>query len=233
MTSRSDNPEDWISAGPGKIELTQEVVPEVVRALFGAVHIAPISNAEMREITAWLHTSEAGVTRQTRVPFRERQPARARRWAAAKYLLRRAFRSGRLRTWLRGRQDEILLDPKYWSHPSCDGSWGWYMAFEHDPRGRPDVRMYILDSREFTAWVSEVVGRRPSRKKPFWTDAKGVAMAWLDAEGFPLPGDGRQAQLEKHIADFLEQRGHDAAESTIRGHVARWIKEFRMRQEAS
>jgi hypothetical protein len=68
---------------------------------------------------------------------------------------------------------------------------------------------------------------RPARLKPFWQEAQRVAEAWLEENGYPAPGDGGQAKLEKHVADWLDQRGHVAAESTIRGYVGRWIREFR------
>jgi hypothetical protein len=70
---------------------------------------------------------------------------------------------------------------------------------------------------------------RPSQLKPFWQDAHREAQAYLEEHGFPLSGDGGQATLERHIADWLEDRGHTAAESTIRGYVSRWIKEYRDR----
>jgi hypothetical protein len=67
-------------------------------------------------------------------------------------------------------------------------------------------------------------GRRP---KPIWKHAKTEAMRWFDDEGWPEAGDGGQARLEKHIADWLEDRGHRASESTVRRHVRQWIDEFR------
>jgi len=69
--------------------------------------------------------------------------------------------------------------------------------------------------------------RQSSRKKPFWGEAQKAAQAWLKTNGFPLSGDGGQAELERYIAAWLEKRGHVAAESTIRSYVARWIKEYR------
>jgi hypothetical protein len=54
-------------------------------------------------------------------------------------------------------------------------------------------------------------------------------MEWLEQNGCPQKGDGEQAQLEKHIADWLSGRGHDAAEITIRRHVKGWMEEFRER----
>ena len=73
------------------------------------------------------------------------------------------------------------------------------------------------------------VHRPPSREKPFWSAAKKVGMEWLEENGCPQKGDGNQAQLEKHIADWLSGRGYDAAENTIRRHVKGWMEEFRER----
>ena len=67
-------------------------------------------------------------------------------------------------------------------------------------------------------------GRIPN---PVWKDAKTEAMKWLKDNGCPASGDGRQTDLEGHIADFLDSRGYDLAESTIRSHVAGWIVEYR------
>jgi hypothetical protein len=69
--------------------------------------------------------------------------------------------------------------------------------------------------------------RRPSREKPFWEQAREVAFRWLDDEGCPEPGDGRQAELECYVEEWLSLRGHRAGEATIRRHVASWIAERR------
>jgi hypothetical protein len=65
-------------------------------------------------------------------------------------------------------------------------------------------------------------GRTP---RPVWKAAKTEAVQWLDDNGHPQPGDGGQADLERHIADWLAQRGHYPVESTIRMYVTRWIGE--------
>jgi hypothetical protein len=52
-------------------------------------------------------------------------------------------------------------------------------------------------------------------------------MDWFDENGFPAPGDGGQAGLERYVADVLAARGHHPAESTIRRHVRKWIDEYR------
>jgi hypothetical protein len=44
--------------------------------------------------------------------------------------------------------------------------------------------------------------------------ARGVAFRWLDDEGCPAPGDGRQAQLQCYMEEWLSVRGHKAGEAT-------------------
>jgi hypothetical protein len=73
------------------------------------------------------------------------------------------------------------------------------------------------------------IRRRGRIPKPVWNAAEAKAMQWLDDNGYPEPGDGGQAKLEKHIADWLAQRGHHPVESTIRSHVTGWIEIYRAR----
>ena len=82
------------------------------------------------------------------------------------------------------------------------------------------------------AVVKPLTARRavhPSRLKPFWPDAQRAAEAWLDEKGVPQAGDGGQAKLENYIADWLERRGHEAAQSTTRRYVSAWIDARRNR----
>jgi hypothetical protein len=67
----------------------------------------------------------------------------------------------------------------------------------------------------------------PSRERPFWPAAHVAVFEWLAENGFPAPGDGNQATLERWLATWLEDRGHEASESAVRRHVARCIKERR------
>lgn len=60
-----------------------------------------------------------------------------------------------------------------------------------------------------------------------WLRARDAAMEWLADNGCPDPGDGNQATLERYIASWLEERGYQASEPTVRRHVSRWIKESR------
>jgi hypothetical protein len=65
------------------------------------------------------------------------------------------------------------------------------------------------------------------RERLFWSDARAVAMQWLQNNGYPQPGDGGQAGLERHIADWLSRGGNASGEATVRRHVQVWIKEYR------
>ena len=62
--------------------------------------------------------------------------------------------------------------------------------------------------------------RRPIRREaPYWAIGRKRAMDWSEQNGFPEPGDGGQAALERYVAEVLARRGHHPAESTIRGYV--------------
>src|SRR5205807_8874583 len=67
----------------------------------------------------------------------------------------------------------------------------------------------------------------PSREKPFWPDVHVAAHEWLVENGCPAPGDGNQASLERFVAVWLENHGHEASESATRRHAARCIRERR------
>ena len=54
--------------------------------------------------------------------------------------------------------------------------------------------------------------RRPSREKRFWPAAREVAVEWLVENGYPEPGDGNQAALERVVTEWLEDRGHEASD---------------------
>jgi hypothetical protein len=95
----------------------------------------------------------------------------------------------------------------------------WWPAAGEPPESEPVTEQRADDK--------PTVRRSSSREKPFWADAQKAAQAWFEANGFPLPGDGGQTKLEKYIAGWLEERGHVAGESTIRMHVASWIKGYR------
>lgn len=69
--------------------------------------------------------------------------------------------------------------------------------------------------------------RPPSREKEFWSAARQIAVEWLVDNGCPIPGDGNQAELERHVTGWLEGHGHEASEAAVRRHVARWINERR------
>jgi hypothetical protein len=72
--------------------------------------------------------------------------------------------------------------------------------------------------------------KRPIRREaPYRAIGRKPAMDWLEQNGFPEPGDGGQADLERYVADVLAARGYHPAESTIRGYVRKWIDEYRGR----
>jgi len=73
------------------------------------------------------------------------------------------------------------------------------------------------------------VTKIPRRERPFWSDARAVAMKWLEENGYPQPGDGGQAALERQIADWLSRHEHTSGEATVRRHTRSWIKEYRAR----
>jgi hypothetical protein len=114
-------------------------------------------------------------------------------------------------------------------------AWQWLVAhgypwpahFDPDARLEPPRKNGTADNA-----AAPPSGGKPGRRsgripKPVWGGAKAEAMRWLDDNGHPQPGDGGQAQLERHIADWLAQRGEHPVESTIRVHVTGWIDEFR------
>jgi hypothetical protein len=69
--------------------------------------------------------------------------------------------------------------------------------------------------------------RPPSREKKFWPAARKIGVEWLINNGCPVPSDGNQAELERYVTKWLEDHGHEASESAVRRHAARWIKERR------
>jgi hypothetical protein len=76
---------------------------------------------------------------------------------------------------------------------------------------------------------------KPGRKRvqqsrgsrPFWREGNKEIDRWLEENGCPERGDGNQARLEKHIADWLQNGGHEAGEATIRRHVQDGIERHR------
>ncbi len=71
------------------------------------------------------------------------------------------------------------------------------------------------------------VTRPPSRLAPFWTEAEAMITEWLQDNGYPQPGDAKQAELERWTAELLDKRGWTAGEATIRRHVRECIKRYR------
>jgi hypothetical protein len=69
--------------------------------------------------------------------------------------------------------------------------------------------------------------QRSRGPRPFWREGDQVIDRWLEDNGRPAHGDGNQACLEKHIADWLQGRGDEASEPTIRRHVQKGIERYR------
>jgi hypothetical protein len=74
-------------------------------------------------------------------------------------------------------------------------------------------------------------GRPPA---PLWDGAHAFIDEWLAENGFSDPGDGRQAELERAVADWLAKRSdnHPPVESTIRKHVKSRIVKYKTKVEA-
>ncbi len=138
-----------------------------------------------------------------------------------------------------GRPDRAVIPTDWWlpsMSPGFDGGSGDHLIF-----GRPSartivhlVRVYLTeDCRPATddrsARPATSRGRRPA---PYWLDAKAEVMRLLRDEGFPEPGDGGQAELERHITDWLAVKDHHPTESTVRDHVSEWIAQYRRNPEA-
>jgi hypothetical protein len=90
-----------------------------------------------------------------------------------------------------------------------------------------DAEAAIVDSAPDRAGGKKPVMRRPERQKAFWPEAREVASEWFKENGYPVSGDGNQAKLETHIAEWLTDHDREAAPSTIRVHVRSWIDEYK------
>jgi hypothetical protein len=102
------------------------------------------------------------------------------------------------------------------------------LAARRDPDLRKPGASPRSDEGPKTDHQSSHSGRRRGRvPNPIWSAAKNEAIQSLKDNGFPQPGDGGQAALEKLIADWLASWGHYPAESTVRRHVTSWINEYR------
>jgi hypothetical protein len=100
-----------------------------------------------------------------------------------------------------------------------------YWLEAHGYRWPPHFNQLVPDDRSYASEVAK--HRPPSRKKPFWPAAREAAVEWLTDNGYPVPGDGNQAELERYVTAWLENHGHEASESAVRRHVVGWIEEYR------
>jgi hypothetical protein len=70
--------------------------------------------------------------------------------------------------------------------------------------------------------------RRGRSKAPYWSAAYCEIDNWLEENGCPGPGDGEQAKLEEHVADWLKDRvDSPPSESTIRKAVSGRMKAYK------
>jgi hypothetical protein len=65
------------------------------------------------------------------------------------------------------------------------------------------------------------------QQNPFWEEMRHIAEEWLQEEGYPRSGDGRQAFLERLIMEESIKRGKSLSESTVRRHVTNWIADHK------
>jgi hypothetical protein len=99
--------------------------------------------------------------------------------------------------------------------------------FQNDPEGRFGLAVLTHDFDRWRKDRKSAVAKVSRRERPFWSDARAVAMPWLEENGYPQSGDGGQAALERHIADWLSRNEHASGEATVRRHVRSWIEEYR------
>jgi hypothetical protein len=182
--------------------------------------------------------------------FADAQPS------AVEAALVHAFYDGKIRTegkcqGRNGHDARVGIDDFVWDPDRVRV--GWVLdpnldCFERTEDGKQYLFVEIYVNRqEFETWLhaqpaadaanraraetDRVIPKRttrpPSREKPFWPAAREIGMAWLTDNGCPARGDGNQAGLERHVAEWLEVRGHVASESAVRRHVRCWIEACR------
>jgi hypothetical protein len=95
---------------------------------------------------------------------------------------------------------------------------------ELDDGSRASIVVQAVDAAQ-----KQRCGERPSRgRKPKynWTKADRALDVRLDDYGYPEPGDGGQADLEKMVANMFPS-DQCPSESVIREHVVKRIEAFR------
>jgi hypothetical protein len=100
-------------------------------------------------------------------------------------------------------------------------------ADREPPTADADRTIPSADAEHAVEAAHRRASHAPSREKPFWTVARQIGREWLIQNGCPESGDGNQAELERYVTTWLEGKGHQASESAVRRHVARWIEERR------
>jgi hypothetical protein len=75
---------------------------------------------------------------------------------------------------------------------------------------------------------AEPTAPRRKRERRYWEPLRNLAFDWIDKNGVPVSGDGRQAELARYIEHEINQlpKPHPVW-STIKSHVVEWIKQYR------
>ena len=75
-------------------------------------------------------------------------------------------------------------------------------------------------------------GKRTSsggrQERPIWALIEPAAFRWLIENGEPVPGDGGQAEFERHLAKLVERHQEHASETTIRTHAKKFMVRFKL-----
>jgi hypothetical protein len=113
-----------------------------------------------------------------------------------------------------------------WAH--WIASQRWPVPPELGSANRLDAETALPTPTGLRPGEQEPKARRGRSEAPYWEGAHREIDNLLEENGCPQPGDGRQAELEKHIGNWLADRVEDPpSESTIRAHVKARIKLFK------
>jgi hypothetical protein len=76
--------------------------------------------------------------------------------------------------------------------------------------------------------------RRGRTEMPYWVLMDKPMDDWLDINGVPVPGDGQQSELVRHIADLLAKKFDEHPSDTqLKHHVREHIQKYKTKQEAT
>jgi hypothetical protein len=128
-----------------------------------------------------------------------------------------SLRVSRPHTWTSRRFARILRPELVWPEFR-----DYLIRFELPANPTPDRKRYGTRSRRAPD-DGQPSGRH---MQPIWRNIHSQIDKWLDDDGCPVHGDGRQAALERRVAELLQEREHEAGEATIRRHVRRRINRY-------